>query len=464
MNIRLKNIGIIKDSSVAIDGITVITGKNNSGKSTFGKAVYSVVSAAENLYVNATRDIVEYAEGLVTNRLRANKLNVLFRGAQNLSFNNYSVLKDVYNHHYPRVSSIPELKDMILFIISAAEGVSLDKEDDLLLKGVLMKQNEIEESKEKISKDLHDVLDLIDQYSNFIQYEQRKLTNTLMVEYNDQLTPVKLKDITDCEIVVQTEDGEYSVRIDVKGHQVNYSGSMPFSEEDNVIFIDDATIVDNISLNRRRHNNLFYVVEDFDFYIDASRHDIALSEKLEKETKGIIGTMVDEERYREVEALINTVIKDDIVEKDNRYVFSSDGLELSNLATGAKAFAVLKMLLMNGSINKNTILILDEPESHLHPEWQNLFAQVVTLLVKEMGIKVVLTSHSPNFVLAMQTYSMEYKLGDITNFYTTVKDEDGYRVDYKRVDDMTEIYADFAKFFSQIKAKYDMLRYGDDND
>ena len=81
-----------------------------------------------------------------------------------------------------------------------------------------------------------------------------------------------------------------------------------------------------------------------------------------------------------------------------------------------------------------------------------------------MGIKVVLTSHSPNFVLAMQTYSMKYNLGKITNFYTTVKDEDGYRVDYKHVDDTTEIYADFAKFFSQIKAKYDMLRYGDDND
>ena len=77
MNIRLKNIGIIKNSSVAIDGITVITGKNNSGKSTFGKAVYSVVSAAENLYESATADIVGYAEGLVTKRLRSSKISFL---------------------------------------------------------------------------------------------------------------------------------------------------------------------------------------------------------------------------------------------------------------------------------------------------------------------------------------------------------------------------------------------------
>ena len=439
MNIRLKNIGIIKYSSVAIDGITVITGKNNSGKSTFGKALYSVVSAAEKLYENATRDIVEYAKGLVTNRFRANKLNMLFRGMLNLSFSNYSVLKDVYNHSYPVIDSIPELKDYISFIISAVGGIDFDGDEELLKKSGISGQEDFEGAKNQLSGDLYEVLNLIDQYSDFTQYEQRKLASTLMEEYNDQLTPVKLKEITECEIIVETESGKYSVDFDVKNQRVDYSGSMPFSEEDNVVFIDDATIVDGIRLDRRRRYNPFFGFESFDYYIDASNHYAALSRKLEKKAKGIIDTIIEEDRYREIESLINSVINDDIIEKDNKYVFSSDGLELSNLATGAKAFAVLKILLMNGSINQNTILILDEPESHLHPEWQNLFAQIVTLLVKEMGIKVVLTSHSPNFVLAMQTYSMEYKLGDITNFYTTVKDEDGYRVDYKRVDDMSEM-------------------------
>lgn len=464
MNIRLKNIGIIKNSSVAIDGITVITGKNNSGKSTFGKAVYSVVSAAENLYESATADIVGYAEGLVTKRLRSSKISFLFRGFLNLSFDNMSFLEDAYNQSYPPVSSIPELKDLVMFIISAVDGIKLEQEEELLIKAGLIKPGDLEEAKTKLSRELRDVPKLIDQYNDFTLYEQRKLTETLREEYSTQLTPVKRKDITECEIVVQTDDGVYRAAYDVKGHKVKYSGIMPFSEEDNVLFIDDAAIIDEIKLNRKLRNNPFTGIENFELYIRALKHDVALSRKLEKKSKGIIGTMIDEDRYREVEALINTVINDDIVEKDNRYVYSSDGLELSNLATGAKIFLVLKILLMNGSINKNTILILDEPESHLHPEWQNLFAQVITLLVKEMGIKVVLTSHSPNFVLAMQTYSMKYKLGDITNFYTTVKDKDGYRVDYKHVDDTTEIYADFAKFFSQIKAKYDMLRYGDDND
>lgn len=42
MQIRLKNIGIVKDSTIVLDGLTVITGKNNSGKTTVGKTLYSL--------------------------------------------------------------------------------------------------------------------------------------------------------------------------------------------------------------------------------------------------------------------------------------------------------------------------------------------------------------------------------------------------------------------------------------
>ena len=58
----------------------------------------------------------------------------------------------------------------------------------------------------------------------------------------------------------------------------------------------------------------------------------------------------------------------------------------------------------------------------------------------------------------------EIKLKEKTNFYITKRDEDGYRVDYSLVKNMNEVYADFAKFFSQIKSQYDILKYGDYDD
>lgn len=43
MQIRLENIGIVKDSTIALEGLTVVTGKNNSGKTTVGKTLYALL-------------------------------------------------------------------------------------------------------------------------------------------------------------------------------------------------------------------------------------------------------------------------------------------------------------------------------------------------------------------------------------------------------------------------------------
>ena len=37
--LTIKNIGIIRDADIDLDGITVITGVNNSGKTTIGKVL-----------------------------------------------------------------------------------------------------------------------------------------------------------------------------------------------------------------------------------------------------------------------------------------------------------------------------------------------------------------------------------------------------------------------------------------
>ena len=48
MKLYLNNVGIIKDSEIQLDGLTVITGKNSSGKTTVGRALYSLICAGNN--------------------------------------------------------------------------------------------------------------------------------------------------------------------------------------------------------------------------------------------------------------------------------------------------------------------------------------------------------------------------------------------------------------------------------
>ena len=60
MKIRLKNIGIIKDSEIVLDGLTVITGKNNSGKTTVDKTLYSLLDGVSNIQQKAQNDKAYY--------------------------------------------------------------------------------------------------------------------------------------------------------------------------------------------------------------------------------------------------------------------------------------------------------------------------------------------------------------------------------------------------------------------
>ncbi len=51
-------------------------------------------------------------------------------------------------------------------------------------------------------------------------------------------------------------------------------------------------------------------------------------------------------------------------------------LELINISAGLKTFIILKTLILNGHIKEKGCIVLDEPEIHLHPEWQLVFAEV----------------------------------------------------------------------------------------
>ena len=59
MEIELKNIGMINEANVKIDGLTVIAGENDTGKSTVGKAIFLILnSMAVEKAINNSTDIV----------------------------------------------------------------------------------------------------------------------------------------------------------------------------------------------------------------------------------------------------------------------------------------------------------------------------------------------------------------------------------------------------------------------
>ena len=91
------------------------------------------------------------------------------------------------------------------------------------------------------------------------------------------------------------------------------------------------------------------------------------------------------------------------------YQEGTSAFDFRNLSTGLKAFALIERLLESGKLKQKDVLILDEPEIHLHPEWQLIYAETIVALQKEFDLTVLVTTHSPYFLEAMEVYAKKYK-------------------------------------------------------
>lgn len=142
-------------------------------------------------------------------------------------------------------------------------------------------------------------------------------------------------------------------------------------------------------------------------------------------------------------------------EPDIRYVRKKDGLNIpiEEAATGLKSFAYMLRLIENGFLDENSLLLIDEPEAHLHPQWIVEFARILVLLNKELGTKVMVASHNPDMIAALQSISCAEGIDGMTRFYQACPDESGLRYSYE------DLGNDIEKIFSSFNVALDRIEY-----
>ena len=134
------------------------------------------------------------------------------------------------------------------------------------------------------------------------------------------------------------------------------------------------------------------------------------------------------------------------IPSEDIFVFKKDGetFSMENTASGLKQLATIQLLLDNNELTKNSFLILDEPEINLHPEWQVKLAEILVLLVKELNIYLYINSHSPQFIEALEVFSVKYGLIDESKFYLSKK-LDNNKVKFEEVD-----YGNLASLYDNL--------------
>ena len=127
--------------------------------------------------------------------------------------------------------------------------------------------------------------------------------------------------------------------------------------------------------------------------------------------------------------------------------------ELANVSEGLKAFGVIELMLRYRVFNDGDVLIFDEPEIHLHPEWQLKYASLLVKLQKEFNLTVLITTHSSYFLMATQFFAKSLGRERAVNAYRIKKYKANSRysvVETTDPSDWDEAYISFIRAAQQL--------------
>lgn len=491
MKIRLQNIGIVKDSTLCVDGLTVITGKNNSGKTTVGKTLYALIDAVSNLKVKAQNDRSQYIR------------HQLSKVEDTLDFLRYAYMSIQQKEERPAfLDDAPALR-MILdfdnfyrvlfrekpYSLELAQRLAqeLEKLDSSSIEGdvkpfarvqtrlasesldnTVSPSAFIDKRRDQALAILNKLFEDLETDPGLVNYARESVNQTLRMEFAGQIQPVRHPEVVSRIEVWDQETACFQMTIAdnvVVNEDKPVFNDSPYKK---AYMIDDPMILDNLTVHRPI--NLRKLMPEADTLLDSGRilpHNDKLRSRIHDlltDAPSIFERTVLDQSLADIKKEIDHVL-------DGSFESSSDGeyyvrngvkLRVSNLATGSKMFSIIKILLDRGELDDTTMLILDEPEAHLHPKWQNIFAEIIVLLVKELHVNILLTTHSPNFMLALDAFMRRHRIVDRTNFYQTSEpDEEGFISYHCANDNMERIYQDFLEYLLDVKNLRNIYLHGD---
>ena len=107
-----------------------------------------------------------------------------------------------------------------------------------------------------------------------------------------------------------------------------------------------------------------------------------------------------------------------------------ESFELESCATGIRSLAILNAYYQWGALDSKTLLIIDEPEAHLHPQWIVEYAKILVKLVKKLNVRLLITTHSPYMIRALRNVSATELMQSKIAFYLAEPDKD-YQFTYR---------------------------------
>ncbi len=400
IKISVKDFRAIHCADIDLNGITVIAGVNGSGKSTLSKLLYTIfnkVKALDDVYWNAFRLEIQPIEEVCQQIFDTLKPSGL----------NYLFGIDVEGLRNDVQKAISLLTD----------SFSQDEKIKRLLS--IIKYNLGIDIKGK--EDLNLIMDVF---------------NEAVARYEDRKRNRPFKELGN-EIASELQDDDIIRKVSVSEYGYTFFGPG----------VESVPLLHSVK---------------FCTYIDTPK-------KLEIPFSYNEWESINSQKDATYNQEISKYLSDNILKGEASYseqwktlIYQrNDGqtFDLSQSATGVQAFAFLQLLLKKGLINDRSLIIIDEPEAHLHPQWIVEYAKVLVELNKKTKARFFIATHSTDMVSALRYISEKEETLDRLSYYRAVpSDADAYTYDYQNMGtDIEPIFESFNKSYELIE------KYGTDN-
>jgi predicted ATPase len=412
MRLEITNIGKIQNAAIEMRGITVIAGNNNTGKSTYGKILYCMFNAFCN------------AGDAIRKERKRNIENIIMRSFHIPRYRP-SPMGSLVNNILEHQPSGEELRDLLQEAISSKTVITNDKIEDDTIDVVV--ENIIRSGK------------VTDE-----QIQKTIVNRFLRSEFGNRIIHVN-----------HTEEAG-SISLTIKGNKLSAS----IENNECIDFIDSVGIIYNVL-----YIDTPFILDELTSFSRSREvgHRDYLLKSLSKsfDDVSVVDEILTKQQFQRVLSNIRSVIDGEFKEIEGDWMFQEEGLNtplgLFSLSAGTKPFLIIKRLLESGEIKEQGVLVFDEPEIHLHPEWQLKYAELLVVLQKEFNLNILLTTHSPYFLNAIEVYSQKAGISPRCNYYLSETRGDGCTVQ-EVTGNLGSVYKKLADPFQDLEN----LRYRED--
>ncbi len=424
IQISIKDHKAVKSAEIDLNGITLISGINGSGKSSISRLLYYAFKYAndyENIASNSVMPELRQIGRLVNN------LTGLRRGVSSVEMRNYYRHAEEANSIEVKIDAYCAALELFKEFVIKNENAADPNNESMFKRIRNIIDDSIFDKRRKKDIPLSEMIDDVIRKTQGIKEKVQGLSSTRGYSlYRQNLTEILESDLKGVRIA------EYGVPF--VGKEVTNVPVLSYIQQ--AVYIDTPMIV---GISRY----MWYPIMEY-----------------WKDLNDLLEIPVQKSYSHTINQYIKNVIHggsyydDSLSFKGNMRYKRDDGLviDLLDSATGIKSFSLLQMLLRNGVLSENTLLIIDEPEAHLHPQWIVEYARIIIMLYKKIGVKFFIASHSTDFVSAIKYISEKQRVSKAVSFYLAEEDlNKSFSYNYKSIGtDIEPIFASFNKSLDKI--------------